>query len=965
MTLDIGAAKQRLVLAALAVAPGTVVPLDALVDRVWGEAPPGRPAATLYPYVSQLRRALEPAGAGIVRRSGGYVCDVPPECVDLVRFRARLAAARQADDLTAIELLEEALAPWPGEPLAGLPGAWPDRLRDTSYQQKLSGWLSLAELHQRRGDLAVLADRLLVVTADHPLSEPLAARVIRALALAGRRAEALDFYARLREHLSSELGEEPGEELQQLHLGLLRRAPELHATDGASYHQAPRVVPRQLPSATRHFTGRVRELKVLDELLGTAGDAPATMMSVIAGTAGVGKTAIALHWAQRVADHFPDGQLFVNLRGFDPAATPLPAEEALRTFLETLGVPDTRIPRDLEGRSTMFRSMLAGRRMLVLLDNARDVAHVRPLLPGTPGCLAIVTSRNQLTGLVIESGAQPLGLELLPDVDAVRLLTRYLGPERIAAEPEAEPPLVERCARLPLALVVAAGRAATEPDLRLTAIAAELSDVAQRLDALRTDDESTTVRAVFATSYGALRPRAQRLFRLFGLHPGVDISVTAAAALVEAPPAETKRLLSELCTVALLSQHRWGRYAGHDLIRLFARDHAVEDETDDARHAAITRLRDHYRYGALVAMDLYDPGGRDRRPRPPVPATPALDLADRAAAVEWLDAERANLIAVAMDAGAHGSPEHTADLSVLLFRYLDATGNHQEALRLHRAAAEVADGPMRGRVLGCLGTVCWRLGQYDYALAHFGDALDVHRRYGNADAEGSTLTNLAIVHVQLGQLAEAVAHLRRAVAIHQEAGNRAAEADARGNLSDAYTQVGDLGGALAESRAQLTLAREIGHRAAEGVALSNVGTVLHRLGRPTDALDHHERALTVVREIGNRDCEVQVLNGLGLDLRALDRYDDGAARHREALTLATEIGNRYEQARAYDGLGECSVAGGDHVAARNHWRQALQLYTALGTPEVEAVAARLAEPAPVLVAALDPPAAQPPPGMDS
>lgn len=938
--LDIGSAKQRLVLAALMVAPGRVVPLETVIDRVWGEAPPGQPAATLYPYLSQLRRVLEPAGAGIVRRTGGYSVEVPPDRVDLVRFRTALTAARQADDLTAIELLEEALAPWPGTPLAGLAGSWPDRLRDSLIQDRLSGWLLLAALQHRRGELAVLADRLLAVAEDHRLSEPLAGFVIRALALAGRRAEALDFYARLRDHLTGELGEDPSDELRQLHLRLLRRAPELRAAEASN----ARVVPRQLPTVTRHFTGRDRELKALDEVLGSIGDAPAGVTSVVAGTAGVGKTALAVHWAQRAAGHFPDGQLFVDLRGFDPVGEPMPTAEALRGFLEALGLPADRVPPGLEDRSTTFRSLLADRRVLVLLDNARDVRHVRPLLPGAAGCMTVVTSRNQLTGLVAEHGAEPLGVDLLTGDEATRLLSRFIGPERIAAEPEAVAELVRRCARLPLALVIAAGRAASELDRELTAVTAELEDTARRLDALETDDPSTTIRTVFASSYGALTPPARRLFRLTGLFPGADLPAVAAAALADTPPAATKRLLSELCRVGLLTQHRWNRYTGHDLIRLFAQDRALDEESADSRQAAVSRLLDHYRQGAVNAMDLYAPAGKDRRPRPPVPDVPVVELADRDAATDWLDAERANLIALAEHAGAHGSPEHVADLSVLLFRYFDAAGRHDEALHLHTEAARVTDGPMRGRVLGCLGTVCWRLGRYDDAVAHFTDALAAHRLYGSADGEGATLTNLGIVQIQQGRLTEAIEHLEQALELHQAAGNRIAEADARGNLSDAYTRSGDLTAALEHSRGQLELARELGHRPAEGVALSNLGTVLRLAGRPDEALTEHERALTIVREAGLRDCEVQVLNGLGADLGVLGRPADGIERHRAALTLATELGNRYEQACAYAGLADCSAALGDAAAAVGLRRQALPVFTALGTPEAATIAAQLAEP---------------------
>jgi tetratricopeptide (TPR) repeat protein len=685
-----------------------------------------------------------------------------------------------------------------------------------------------------------------------------------------------------------------------------------------------------LPADVARFTGRRDLLDGLEQAVRAGAHRLA-----VSGMPGVGKSTFAVHAARRMvaAGSYGEIQLSVNLRGHDPDRPPADPAAVLDGFLRMLGVRGNDINRlDLDGRSALFRESLAGRKALVLLDNAAGEDQVLPLLPPST-CLTIITSRRALD----LPDADQLPLEPFTSGECMDLLRTATSGALIDADPDSAARIAELCGRLPLAVAVVSGRIDAS---RGWTLADHVDRLVERRSRLRQDD---TVVAALDSSYQQLASGQQRLLRLLALHPGRDLDGYAAAALLNSDLPGAERLLDELFTASMVQRRTAGRFDLHDLVRLFAADRLVEDEPAGARQAALTRLRDHYRYAALLAMDLYAPAGRERRPRPADPGTPAPGFADRDSAAGWLDAERANLVAIAADAGGNGSPQHTADLSILLFRYLDEGGYHQDALVLHGLASKVTGEVSRGRALGALATVCWRLGRYDEALVHFGDALAVHRASGNLTGEGAALTNLGVTCVQLGRFDDAIEHFERASAIHQAVGNRVAEADTYGNLGEAHAQLGDLEAALDDRGRQLGLAREIGHRSAEGVALDSLGTILQRLDRPYEALDHHERALAVSREIGYREGEIQALNGLGHDLYSLARYDEAIARHREALAIAEESGSRYEQACAHQGQAEGFAALGDRAAAIERLSLALALHTELRTPDADGVAARLAE----------------------
>ena len=578
--VPVSAPRQRVLLAALLLKAGRVVGLDTLAEVLWEGQPPAGARGALHSAVQRLRSTLGPAGAGLVEtRPPGYLIRVDDGEFDVREFSVLAArghaAAAAGTWAQAAGLLREALGLWRGDPLADVPS---QLLRDREAapiedqrRQALAARID-ADLHLgRHGE--VVAELRQLITA-HPLHEQFHAQLMLSLYRSGRPADALATYQDVRRVLAGELGIDPGPELRLLHQRILAADSELLLAAGELSSSAPaelsppapgrggpaagqdRVVPRQLPTATRHFAGRAEALKALAALAAEAAEAShGTVISVIDGTAGIGKTTLALYFAHQVAERFPDGQLYVNLRGFDPAGPPMTPVEAIRLLLAALAVPVARIPAGLDAQAGLYRSLLAGQRMLVLLDNARDVDQVRPLLPASPGCLVIITSRSQLTSLVAAEGAAPLTLDVLTDAEAQELLSRRLGPERVAGEPSAAGELIQLCARLPLALSIAAARTASQPGLSLAALTADLRDARRRLDALDAGHAAANVRAVFSWSYQQLDAPTARLFRLLGLHAGPDISAAAAASMAGLPLDEGRRRLGELTRAHLLAEH--------------------------------------------------------------------------------------------------------------------------------------------------------------------------------------------------------------------------------------------------------------------------------------------------------------------------------------------------------------------------------------------------------------------------
>ena len=668
------------------------------------------------------------------------------------------------------------------------------------------------------------------------------------------------------------------------------------------------TVPRQLPAAVAGFTGRAAELQALTRILDDAGDrAPgAVVISAIGGTAGVGKTALALHWAHKVADRFEDGQLHVNLRGFAPAGTPVTPAEAIRGFLDALGVPPDKIPPDPDAQAGLYRGLLSDKRMLIVLDNARSEEQVRPLLPASPGSLVVVTSRNQLTGLAAAEGARVITLDVLAHVEAVELLTARIGASRTSAEPEATAEIVRLCVRLPLALGVAAAHAAIRPGFPLAALAGELRETGGRLDALEIGDPAASVRAVFSWSYRQLTAEAARMFRLLGVHPGPDTSVPAAASLAAVDAAGARAQLRELTRTHLIAEHAPGRYAFHDLLRSYAAVQARDTDSDLEREAAIGRVLDHYLHTASRAALMLTPAREQIALGPPSPGTVPEQPAGHPQALAWFEAEHQVMFAATTLADRTGSDTRAWQLSWALSPFLDNRGRYQEKAAVHRTALAAAGraGDTAGQAISgrLLATACTNLGAYDQAAGHFDDSLRLYQELGNRLGEAKIHRSLALLAEYRGRYADALAHAEQALRLYQALGDKAGQARALNNMGWCQGLLGDYRQARAHCQRSLLLCAETGDRMTEGATWDSLGYVEHQLGN----------------------------------------FGGAAACYQRALALCRETDYRRGEAAALAHLGDTRHAVGELTQARECWQQALASYEEMQHPDAAKVRAKLA-----------------------
>jgi DNA-binding SARP family transcriptional activator/tetratricopeptide (TPR) repeat protein len=873
-----GPPQHRLVLAALALDAGRPVAVETLVDRVWDEAPDGA-RRTLHVAVSRLRRTLP--GGVLSRRSGGYVLDVAPEAVDALRLRCAVVAG--GDRLRGVA------DAWQAEPLAGLPGRWAARTRAALAQEALHAAVAWARAESAAGRPEVTVARLVALDGEHPLVEPVAAALVRALHAAGRTADALDHYAAVRRRLVEELGADPGPELQAAHQAVL-------AADGppaAPADPPPRPLPAQLPADPGTFCGRDAELDRLTGLL--AGPAPAAMpLVVVSGLGGVGKTWLALRWAHRHRSAFPDGQLFADLRGYDPAGGPAAASTVLRGFLDALGVAPTAVPADAPAQAALFRSLAAGRRLLVVLDNARDSAHVAPLLPGSATCAVLVTSRDRLSGLVTAHGAVPVPLAVLGPDAARDVLARRLDPARLAAEPRAAADLVAACAGLPLALGITAARAALEPQVGLGALAAELHGAGRRLDAFD-DDRDGGLRAVLGASRSGLTAAESRAYALLGLAPGPDIGRVAAAALIGHEP---DAVLRGLTRQSLLERAAATRWRMHDLVRLDAADVASGIEPAE-RDAAGRRLVAFYLHTAFAAEMAMAPTRAPIDLEPPPPGVAAVPVTTPRAAMAWFAAEHGNLAACQRLAADHGWDDAVWQIAWCIGGYHHRTARWDDHARFWAAGVAAAEQ------IGTPGTV-----------------IRARRLAG---------TNAA----KTGDHAGALALLEQALDLAVRTGDVVEQARIHHGMGFVWDTRGDDARALPLTVAALRLYRQLGDRLHAANVQNEAGLYCVRLGRHEEARTHLEEALAVIREVGS-ESEAAVVDSLGELALATGRPDEAVARFTEALRLVRDAGDAFNEAGVLERLGHGEAGRGRAGAARQAWTEAADLYAGQGRTEAAA-----------------------------
>lgn len=923
----LGSRRQRLLLATLLVRRGGATPVSVLAEVLWPTTRPANVDNGVRIHIHRLRRTL--GAAAVQLRPSGYALAVPAATVDLYRFEELAQRGRTSlingDPAGAIELLRQAVALHRGPAFHGL-----EDVVELAIESRRLDELRLAALEDRitaeqvRGGGAELVSELDALVAAHPLRERFRAQLMTALYRAGRRADALSAYRDGRRLLVAELGVEPNAECQALERAILADDPALLGRLSAVTVVAG-PPPRQLPADVPAFAGRAGPLQRLDKLLdGAAGG----VVCALEGMAGVGKTALALHWAHRVAARFPDGQLYVNLRGYAPGV-PLRPLPVLAQFLRSFGVPHSRVPTDLAEAAAAYRSLLADRRVLVLLDNAADPEQVRPLLPGGAECVTLVTSRSALAGLVAQDGATALALDVLPDDEAVALLVRLLGRRLVDREPAAVADLVRRCAGLPLALRIAAANLATRPGLTVAGYVAQLGGTGPLAALTVAGDDHAAVRAAFDLSYRRVPEPARRVFRLLGLAPGPDISDEAAAALAEVPVADARQQLVALSTAHLVEEHVPGRYLCHDLLRAYGAELVQREESPGDRHAAQDRLYRYYLESADAADRLLYP--HQLRPPDAGEAGPAghpqaAGFTSTAVAGQWLDAEWQNLVATVHAAAAEGRDVVWRLGNVLRGYVLPRVSAAESEPLMERvcAAAEAAGQTAAlGQALLCLSGIRFRQGRSEQVVDDLNRALAAFRADNWEAGEAAVLANLATIHLQLGRPREALRCYTDAQALYL---GRGAEAPTIAvNLGLALVDLGRLSEAAANARRIAGSVADHG-RESHGGRNSAILGLVHRLqGEFGAALRWYSRALSRYREIGDPGGEALALRGLAeihCDTGALPAaLELGQA----SLRLARAIGHDIEEAETLPVLALIHQLRSDSDAADRDSRQALAL----------------------------------------
>ncbi len=914
--------RQRDLLAALLCHVNKPVPSAQLADILWDEDPPPNARAAVRTYVMRLRQSLGPSlGIRIVTRPQGYLFTADEAEVDLLRFdqhyrRAR-TAIREGKWRDAAGELQMALALWRGHPLADV-GSQLLREKEAPrleqlYLQSLE-WYYEAQLVLGRHQDIVLDLRHTVDA--YPLRERFCAQLMLALYRSGHRSDGLAAYRVARRQLVDELGIEPSQDLQRIHQMILDDvgdvAPQSADATGVSGEQLVPIVPRQLPPTSRHFTGRNLDQHALYQTLGDArsNTTKAAIVTVV-GIGGIGKTALAVHWAHRVADLFPDGQLFVSLRGFETVGCPTSPQAALRSLLDAFEIRGDRIPATFEAQCALYRSIVADKRALIVLDNARDEEQVRDLLPGGQGCMTIITSRNRLAGLLVDSGCRSIQLRPLPADETLALIERFLGRERLADDPDAAERMVEMSGRIPLTASILASEALVQAELTIRQVLSSFDHIPSRLDRFETGDTTTSIRSLLGSSYRNLTPRAQRLFRMLGLHWGDRVSLPAARSLAAMTIADARQAFAELARHHLVERERHGQFVTHDLVRDFAVEQVHCEERPSDRRAAKARLLDYYLRSLHRAAHQLEPARHLNSLPPRQPEAAVEEFGSVGQAVDWFEANRDAILSALAHAHDEGFSQYVWLMTERVSTFLERLGHWHDwdraaccALKatrgggnlLARAVAELERGSALDRITP----------DQDLALAHLTRALELFERLGDVAGLARTQMRLLLFHGWRNREDVCRRHAERALDLYQILADRGGQARALNALGWFCVSFGDCATAVSSCRTALDLYQDCGDRAGEADTWDSLAFAYHASGDAQAADVCYRRAIY-------------------LD-EVLDR-----------------IGHRFNQADTQNRYGDLLFEVGDHEAALLFWQKALSTLDDLNHPEGAAVRQKIRE----------------------
>jgi DNA-binding SARP family transcriptional activator/tetratricopeptide (TPR) repeat protein len=909
--------RDGVVLSVLLLNAGRVVTSEYLIDAVWGDKPPRSARAQVHGCTFRLRRLLS---EGTLRTSStGYRLQVAEGEFDVTIFERIIAEGRaaigQGKLASGRQFMRQGLALWRGpafatvtSPVVRAEAVGLDELRLAMWEECIETELRMGGGRELVGELTTLADL-------YPLREELRRQLMVALYRAGRQADALAAYRQARADLAEELGVEPSQRLNDVHDRVLRgdvgllgpesllavitpsQQRESSTLDSllAPRHATAALQAAQLPVDVRGFVGRGEELALLDSILAAEQQTGQTeaAIAVITGTAGVGKTTLAVHWAHRMRDQFPDGQLYGDMRGFDPNGMMVNAAEAIQDFLYALGMAGQQVPAGLAAQAALYRSLLAGRRVLVVLDNVSHVDQTRPLLPGSPGCAALVTSRDRLMGLVAREGASLVSLDLVSTAEARRQLAARLGSARVAAEPEAVDQIICCCARLPLALAIAAARAVAQPDFPLAVLARDLVGIRHSLDALDQGDAAIDIRATFSCSYRTLSPEAARMFRLFALYPGTHLTREAAASLAGLSRTSVSQVLAELSRAHLITEHASGKFDFHGLLWAYAMElvHAVDPGSD--REAAMHRMFDHYLRAAYDAAMLIDPHRSTFTLAGPLPGVQFAQFASRDEAFAWFAAERPTLLAIIQQAARMGFDAHSWQIAWALADDLFFRADWHGLTVAHRAALDAAtrlgDPVGMAHAHRGLAGAATSVGQSDDAYGHLRQALSLFQQAGRSVDEAHILRNLGLVMRKAGRFTEALELLVRALELCQAAGSRPGYARTLNGIGSLRAMLGDYQQALIDCQQALCLFEDLDDIRAQGEALHVIGYCHHHSGHYSQAASCYQQALDRYRRIGDRSYAAQGLIGMGEVYIAAGAFNAARAIWRDASQILAEL----------------------------------------------------------------------------